>query len=215
MKDLREGDAVRVPWLTVERVSAITDGVIAIIITLLVLEIKVPESHDIGVEGFWSFLGRSSRDIVVYLLNFVLIGVFWLQHHVIFHYLAKTNRTLVFLDGLFLFLLSLAPFATKLASAYRGISAAEGVFGANFLLSGIALLLLWQYAVNNSYLLRKPVDAAVVRSMRRRIMIAPVMILIGMAISAINFRAGAIVYFAIPLFYIKHRLVDTSWQGQE
>jgi uncharacterized membrane protein len=211
MNDLYEGKVERVPWLTIERVGAVTDGVIAIIITLLVLEIKVPENHDFGAEGIGSFLYKASRDIMVYLLSFALIGAFWLQHHVIYHYLARTDRTFVFLHGLFLFLLSLSPFTTKLASAYRGVKAAEVVFGINFMLSGVSLLVLWQYAVRNKYLLRKPVDAAVVRSMRRRIMIAPALVLLGMIVSTFNFHVGAVVYFSIPLFYLKHRLIDTSW----
>jgi uncharacterized membrane protein len=215
MNDSSKGNASRIPWLTIERVGAITDGVIAIVITLLVLEIDVPESHDFGDGGFTSLLYRVSRDVVVYLLSFCLIGVFWLQHHVIFHYVARVDRTFVFFQGMFLFLLSLSPFTTKLAGAYRGFWPAEIAFGVNFLLSGVSLLVSWQYIVRKPYLLRKPVAPAVVRSMSRRILIAPALILAGIGVSMINFHLGALVYFSIPLFYLRHWLIDTSWQSQE
>ena len=88
-------------------------------------------------------------------------------------------------------------------------------FGINLLLSGVMLLVMWQYLVKNENLLRKPVAGAVVRSMNRRIMIAPGMILLGMAVSTFDFHLAALLYFSIPLFYLRHRLVDTSWQSQE
>ncbi len=215
MNDMPKDDVKRVPWLTVERLGTINDGVIAIIITILVLEIQVPEGHDFGAEGASSLMHKMSRDIMMYLLSFSLIGVFWLQHHVIFHYVARTDRTFVFLNGLFLFLLSLSPFTTKLAGTYRGVKFAEVVFGINLLLSGVMLLVMWRYVVRKQDLLRKPVAIAVVRSMSRRIMIAPVVILLGMAVSTFNFHLAALMYFSIPLFYLRHWLVDTSWQSQE
>lgn len=215
MNEMTKNEARWAPWLTVERVGAITDGVVAIIITLLVLEISVPEDHDFGVEGAASLMRKVSHDIMVYFLSFCLIGALWLQHHVIFHYVVRTDRVFVFLNGLFLFLLSLSPFTTELAGAYRGERFAEAVFGTNFLLSGVSLLLLWQYAVDKGRLLRRPIDAAVVRSMRRRILVAPALILLGMAVSTLNFRLGALIYFSIPLMYLKHRLADTSWQPGE
>lgn len=215
MNDIPKDDAKRVPWLTVERLNALNDGVIAIIITILVLGIEVPEGHDIGADGVVSLLQKMSRDIMVYFLNFTLIGVFWLQHHVIFHYVARTDRTLVYLNLLFLFLLSLSPFSTNLAGTYRGVRFAEVVFGVNLLLSGVVLLAMWLYVVRKGNPLRKPVPAKVVLKMSRRIMIAPVVILLGMAVSAFNFHVGALIYFSVPLFYLRHRLVDSSWQSQE
>ena len=128
MNDIHKDDAKRTPWLTVERLGAIADGVIAIIITILVLGIEVPESHDFKAEGAVSLVQKFARDIMVYLLSFALIWVYWLQHHVIFHYVARTDRPLVFFNGLFLFLLSLSPFTTKLAGTYRGETFAEVVF---------------------------------------------------------------------------------------
>jgi uncharacterized membrane protein len=203
-----------VPWLTVERLGAICDGVIAIIITLLVLEIKVPEGHDFSAGGVVSFMHKASRDIMVYLLNFALIGMFWLQHHVIFHYVHRTNRVFIFLNGLFLFLLSLSPFSTSLVGTYRGVKPAEFVFGVNFLLSGLTLLVIWRYLAKNETLQRKPIPMRVVRSMSRRIMIAPIVILVGMFVSLINFHVAALIYFTAPAYYLKHWLVDTSWQDE-
>lgn len=210
MTDVSKSSGKKEPWLTAERLGAITDGVIAIIITILVLQINVPEQHDFGVEGVFSLMKKVSRDIMVYLLSFCLIGTFWLQHHVIFHYVKRVNRTIVYLNGVFLFFLSLSPFSTQLAGAYPGVRPAEVFFGFNFLLSGLSLFVLWRYAARTEKLLDKPIDITVVRSMGRRIMVEPALIIVGMVISVFNFHAAALVYFIAPLFYLKHWLADTS-----
>ena len=215
MNNMPKNDVERVPWLTVERPNSNWARRLATPFPILVLEIKVPEAHDFGAEGVVSLMQKVSRDIMVYLLSFSLIGVFWLQHHVMFHYVARTDRAFVFFNVIFLFLLSLSPFTTELAGEYRGIRPAEALFGVNLLLSGVMLLVMWRYLVRNEYLLRKPVSVAVVRSMSRRILIAPLVILLGIAVSAFNFHLGALVYFSMPLFYLKHWLADTSWQDQE
>jgi uncharacterized membrane protein len=201
------------PWLTVERLGAITDGVVAIIITILVLEIDVPKDHDFGAEGVFSLLRKISRDIIVYLLSFCLIGVLWLQHYVIFHYVARTDRNILFLTGLFLFLLSLSPFTTALAGTYPGVRPAEVLFGVNYLLGGVSLLVLWLYVSKREYLLKKPIEPTVVRSMSHRIMVAPLLVLLGMVVSLYNFHLAALLYFIAPVFYLTHRRADSSWQA--
>jgi uncharacterized membrane protein len=201
------------PWLTTERLGAFTDGVIAIIITILVLEIQVPEGHDFAADGILAFLAKIERQVVVYMLSFALILTFWLQHHVIFHYLARTDRLFIFLNGLFLFLLSLAPFTTELAREYRGVPVAEAIFGITYCLSGVVLYLMWHYATRGARLLRKPIDDDVRRSMDRRILVAPALCLLGVFVMLLDFRLGSLVFLSIPCFYAKHWIADSSWRS--
>jgi uncharacterized membrane protein len=205
----------RVPWLTEERMCAFTDGVIAIIITILVLQIDVPQNHDFSRDGVFSFLGEMSHDIIVYFVSFGLIGAFWLEHHVIFHYVARIDRTVVFLNMFFLFLLSLAPFTTELAGTYHGVRPAEVMFGINFLLSGVTLVVIWRYCDRKTHLLKRRMDRKLVKSMTRRIMVAPALILAGMFLSMYNFHLAAVIYLCAPLSYLRHWLADTSWQSEE
>ena len=198
-------------WLPAERLGGFTGGGIAIIITILVLEIHVPVGHDFATEGWGPFLEEIEREIMVYFLSFLLIMVFWLQHHVMFHYVERVNRTVIWLNGMFLFLLSLSPFTTSLAAEYRGIPFIEAVFGVNGFLSGIALFAMWAYASRNPYLLRKPIEPGVRRSMGRRILVAPAVILLGLGASLIDFRVATFLYFCIPFFYLSHWIADTRW----
>ena len=211
MNDVAKDSPESQPWLTAERLGAFTDGVIAIIITILVLEIHVPTGHDFASEGWMSFLEEIARDVMVYFLSFLLILAYWLQHHAMFHYVARVNRTVIWLNGLFLFLLSLSPFTTSMAGEYRDVPVIEAVFGFNAFLSGVVLFAMWTHASRTPYLLRRPIEPDLHRSMARRFLVAPTVIFLGLGVSLFNFHVAALVYFSVPFFYLSHRIVDTRW----
>lgn len=215
MSDRAVNGPIAAPWLTVERLGALTDGVIAIIVTLLVLGIEVPEGHDFASEGVVAFLLKIEHEILLYLASFFLVWAYWLQHHVMFHYVARTNRTIVYLNGFFLFLLSLLPFTTDLAGMYHGVPIVETVFGINYFLSGVVLFAMWRYSVANPYLLRKPIDDIVQRSVGRRILIAPALSLLGILVAMIHFRLGNLIFVSIPLYYLSHPIADTHWRSED
>jgi len=82
------------------RVEAFSDGVFAIAITLLVLEIKVPAART-GL-GLWHALGDEWPSYAAYVVSFLVIGVMWVNHHTVFSYIARVDRTLMFLNLLVL-----------------------------------------------------------------------------------------------------------------
>ncbi len=198
--------------LTLDRLMALSDGVIAIAITILVLGIDIPEDHSFSQQGLLAFLSRIKHDIAVYAASFWIIAAFWLEHHVIYHYLRTSNRALIWLNCLFLFSLTLIPFLAKLKTAYKQEPKIVLLFGSGFILSGLVLLAMWRYASSNREILRShPVDPAVVRSMTQRILATPVIALVAIIVSFLDVRLGMLVFLAIPLFYFSHRLVDTQW----
>ena len=99
---------------SVERLNAFTDGVLAIVITILVLGIDIPEDHKFSEQGLIAFLSKISRDVVMYAASFLLVGAYWVQHHSVFQFLGRCNRVVIWLNILFMFPLTLAPFLTKL-----------------------------------------------------------------------------------------------------
>jgi uncharacterized membrane protein len=100
------------------RVEAFSDGVLAIVITLLVLEIKVPHlaHHDDGAQ--WAALAELVPKIAAWVISFVFVLVFWVAHHYLFNSLQKVDRGLLWLNGLFLLFMSFVPFPTALAGEY-------------------------------------------------------------------------------------------------
>lgn len=211
---MAETNTVRAePWLTADRLGAFTDGVIAIIITILVLKIEVPHDHDFAREGTLSFLIKIEHHVLIYLLSFFLILTYWLLHYVLFHYVVRTDRVLLFCNGVFLFLLSLSPFTMEIAGTYEGVPTMEALFGLNYCLSGMVFFAMWRYAATKGNLLRQPMDSSVRRTIDRHILVAPLLSLAGMIVAAFSFRVAAFVYLAIPLFYLRKEIIDARWRG--
>jgi uncharacterized membrane protein len=131
---------------SVARISAFTDGVMAVAITLLVLNLEVPTLR--SGESLADALVDELPSIASYLLAFALVGRFWVLHHDLFERLNGFDRTLMTLNLAFLALIVLMPFSTDLYDAYTSEGVAAAVFGATL---GFAALVHWAM---NEYVLR-------------------------------------------------------------
>ena len=199
---------------SLDRLNALTDGVAAIAITILVLGIDIPEDHLFSEQGLISFLHRIGDNVIIYGISFWIIASYWIQHHAMFHYFRYSNRTLVWLNAVFLFFLTLIPFLAKLKFIYKNEPKAVLLVGLGYIAVSLALMAIWRYAVSQPGIQRRhPVDSAVIRSMTLRILAAPLISLVAMGLSFINVRVGTVCFLAIPLFYISHHLVDARWDS--
>lgn len=212
---MTEKSSMQQKTFSVDRVNGFTDGVLAIVITILVLGIDLPEDHRFSEQGLVSFLVRISRDVTMYAASFWLIGAYWVQHHAIFHFLRYCNRSLLWLNILFMFPLTLIPFLTKLKALYHQDVVVVPLFGSAFIVSGLILLGIWRYIVSRPVLNEHPIDRAVVLSMDRRIMIGPVVSLLAIGVSYVDIDLGTLVFCSLPLFYLSHRLVDSALGERE
>jgi uncharacterized membrane protein len=173
-----------------------------------------PESlHDkIPEKQLPEYLVDSIPSVLAYVTSFVLVGTYWLQHYVIFHYVIQANRTLVILNGLFLLSVSFLPFPTGLQAVYRGDKLAVVFFGCAHILCGLALLALWLYATHRLRLVAPGIPRQVVKSMTLRIAIGPTLSVLAIAASFCAVWAGKLLFLVIPVCYFSHRLVDAGWQ---
>jgi len=197
--------------LMLDRLNALSDGVIAVVITLLVLGIDVPQGHQFSTEGFFSFLQKIEYQVVVYAIAFALVGTYWLQHNAMFHYFRHGSRRLVWLNMAFLFFLTLVPFVTEMIGTYRYEPMVMIVFAADNVACGLSLALMWRYANHVEQVVWPKIDAAVVRSMTTRILIGPGICLMALAVSFLNVRLGHAVFLLVPLVYMSHTSVDKHW----
>ena len=133
------------------RIEMLCDGVFAIAMTLLVLELKVPElPKPLTSATIWHALGEHRLGFFAYFLSFMLGGSFWIQHHVLFHYLAHATRKLAMLNLFFLMFVSLLPFTTSVFAHY-GPSGFVFYFGNQFIL-GLLLAAQWWLATRTRLL---------------------------------------------------------------
>ena len=154
------------------RLEAFSDGVFAIAITLLILEIKVPTAAE-GVDGgLAAALLHQWPSYLSYITSFLTIGIYWANHHGIFQYIKRTNHTLLMLNILLLMDISFLPFPTALVAEYIGHPAVEQaaalLYSGTFLLAGILFNLVWWYAVYNRSLIDPPIAPQLLRRLNVR-----------------------------------------------
>jgi uncharacterized membrane protein len=118
------------------RLEAFSDGVIAVIITIMVLELKVPEDH--GIAG----LLKVAPVLFVYLLSFTFTAIYWVNHHHLIHRVEECDHRTLYANLAFLFSLSLLPFFTSYVLDKKADSFSVALYAASMIFSGFAFLLL-------------------------------------------------------------------------
>lgn len=133
-----------------ERICAVTDGVYAIVITLLVFNLKPPETSGITEGQLLDALLIKVRSFITYIISFILIAVFWFRHHEIFKSLVRCNNFFIGINFFHMLFLTLIPFTASLAGRYEEDQLAVLMFLINLWLCGLSIALLSQYIVNKT-----------------------------------------------------------------
>jgi uncharacterized membrane protein len=119
------------------RLEAFSDAVLAIIITIMVLEVRVPPGHDLG-----SLVHASGKSLLTYLLSFVYVGIYWNNHHHMFQLVKRVSAGILWANLGLLFLLSLFPFTTAWMDESDFAHTPVVVYGVNVFLASIAYFVL-------------------------------------------------------------------------
>jgi uncharacterized membrane protein len=183
------------------RVVAFSDGVIAIAITLLVLEIRPPQDtrHLLrGLAALWP-------SYLAYVVTFMLIGQVWANHHIMFDHIRSADRVVLFLNTVLLMDVAFLPFAASvLAEAFReGHGQRTGVVlhGVSFELLAVLFNVIWWYVRRDRRLLAPTIDAAGVTAVGRRFRLALVWLATGTALGVLLPALGVAVIAAFVLYY--------------
>jgi uncharacterized membrane protein len=138
----------RTRTLRTSRIEAFSDGVFAIAITLLVLEISVPEDSD---EDLLAAVLDQWPSYLAYVISFATVGAIWLAHSVVTEYLHRVDRWFVRINLLLLLLVSFLPFPTRLLAesvdSSEAAAVATTIYGLTLLAAGTVLSVLWRHAV--------------------------------------------------------------------
>jgi uncharacterized membrane protein len=184
-----------------ERLAALSDGVFAFALTLLVLDLRLPEAGGIHSEhGLWRALVGLTPSIVMYLMSFLTLGIFWNGQQTQMNFLARCDRDLTWMYIAFLFAVTLLPFSTKLLAAFISYRTALLVYWLNILLLGAVLYSCWRYA-NHAGLIKEDTPREIRRAIRRRVVIAQSMYAIGALLCVISTRWSIAFIFVVQLYY--------------
>src|SRR5207248_737865 len=185
------------------RLEAFSDGVFAVAITLLVLNIKIPgidmpASQLPGDAELWRKLGDEWPMLVAYVTSFATIGVMWLNHHRLFIHIKRTDTVLMLLNLLLLLTIVFVPVPTALLAEYLvklDQHAAAIVYSGTFLAMALSFNALWRYASYHNRLLGKNVDPHAVAAISRQFSFGPVPYIILFGVAWINTPATIILNF--------------------
>ncbi len=173
----------------IERMGAFCDGVFAIALTLLVLELRVPAADIVAREGLWHALGGHWSSYGAFALSFVIIGIMWANHHSLFRYIGRTNHVFSMLNLGLLFFTVLLPFPTAVLATYlpspEARTPATVLYGANLVMTAIFFNWLWRYAIKGRRLLRAAADQKLVDHVTAATLLAFVSVWISLGIHAL------------------------------
>lgn len=191
------------------RLEAFSDGVFAVAITLLVLEIKTPKAAELAA-GHTSLLGALLTQwpsYLSYVLSFLTVLIMCTNHHRMFLYIRRVDNMFLLLNGVLLLFITLAPFPTSLLAEYiarpEARTATMAYCGA-FIAIGVGFNLMWIYASHNGRLLAKGYDRAAVKHMTRDYLMGPVVYVAALGLALFSVGASVALcylltfYFALP-----------------
>jgi uncharacterized membrane protein len=188
------------------RIEAFSDGVFAIAITLLVIEIGVPHVEGAGTTLFGALI-EQWPSYLGYAISFLQIGVIWANHHNRFRYIARSDHLLLFLNILFLMCVAFIPFPTALLAEYLQGSGAErtmagAVYAGTLAVTAVFFTLLWLYAAAGYRLVDRNLDPALLRAMTRRYVFGMVAYLVTFALAFVNVAASLILIVILALLFV-------------
>jgi len=187
--------------LPLTRVEAFSDGAFAIVVTLLVLELKVPALRDHGsVSELTHHLLDLFPKFLSWLISFIIVCKFWLNHHHILRLARHADYGLVWLNSIFLMCQSFIPFPTAMMGEYAKNPLAVSFFGCALATNTVLFIALQAYILRH---LIKPelADAEHPRAIRKSF-VGPLSYLLGAASAWFSVPAAFLIYLLTPLFYI-------------
>jgi uncharacterized membrane protein len=187
------------------RIEAFSDGVFAIAITLLILDVRPPA--DISKPAaLVSELVKLWPAYLAYVISFTTIGIMWIQHHKLLTLITRSNHALLLLNTYLMFWVTFVPFPTSLLADY--ISREEGVaavgaivYSGTYFMIAVAFNLLWRYAAHNNRLLDTKANPRSVRAIYRSYAFGPLLYLVALALAFVSAQASVAMNMLLALFF--------------
>jgi uncharacterized membrane protein len=185
------------------RLETFADGVIAIAITLLILEVKVPPVEGVHlaaavVHAWPSYAG--------YVVSFLTIGVIWVNHHHMFKLIQRTNHAFLMLNVIFLMTIAFLPWPTALVAEYirdpAGRHVAAAVYGLTMVAIAVMFNVVWWYAANRGRLLIPGVDPEAIARTSRSYLLGPIVYGAAALVAPLNAFVSLAIYAALAVYWL-------------
>jgi TMEM175 potassium channel family protein len=183
---------------SVERLQTLADGVFAVAMTLLVLDLRLPETEAGSSSELWSQVTDLAPQFAAYLLSFTMLATFWLAEHTLLERCRTSDRMFAWACLAFLFFVSTLPFSASTLASHTELPLAVGIYWANLL--GLGLTLGWQlWRVDRAQLFDDPAAAVLVR---RRLVLAQTLYAVAALVSLASPQVSIAALALVQLFFI-------------
>jgi uncharacterized membrane protein len=191
----------RIQGRNTERLAALSDGIFAVAMTLLVLELHLPSAGQIHGEGeLLAALGALGPQWLAYLMSFLTLGIFWAGQQTQLNHIGEGTRDLTWIHLGFLFAVTLLPLSTRLLAEFITYRSALLIYWLNILALGAMLYWSWTHATHAN-LIKPDTPEEVRASICKRILIAQSLYALGAALCVINSWASIAAIFLVQLNY--------------
>ena len=198
-----------------DRIVFFSDAVFAIAITLLVLSIEVPQiPENLVAEELPDQLFELGRNMLSYVLSFLVIFSFWTVHHSMFSSIRGYDRGLLWLNGLFLMAVAFLPFPSALLGEYGDQQLVVAIYAGSMAVTRLLLSAVWWYASIGRRLIASDLDPGLIRAHHVRGVVIPLIFLISIGISFFSVRAAIYSWILLAFSnFVGLRMLYRRYQG--
>ena len=199
----------RVRGFEKNRLEALADGIFAVALTLLVLDIKIPEKMKFASnDDLWQHLLDLERHFAIYVISFVVIGMYWISHHIQFHFIRYTDRKLIWINLFYLLLISFVPFTTDLVGDHQDLILPVEIYGITLLALSTLSFTHLDYMSRHPYLATRELTPEVITLVKRRVLMFTLVPITSMAIAFYSTHFALYIYLVLVLAHFFTGPVD-------
>ena len=208
-------DAAASPLPRPARVEALVDGIFAVAMTLLVLDIKLPdELHFATNDDLLHHFTTLEFTLANYVISFFVLGIFWTLHHFQFRFVKKMDRGLLWINLFFLFFTTLVPFTTSLAASHEQLQVPLTLYAINLLLLFATLTLHLERLWRVPGLASAELTPALAAAMARRLRLVCVLPVLAIVVGLYSPQWGMRVFYLLALLHFLAPLIDRTTRAQ-
>jgi uncharacterized membrane protein len=190
------------------RLEALGDGIFSVAMTILVIELALPAVKGDSFSDFLHAIHETWTSFLCYVISFIVLGIMWFGHRMVFEYVGRTNRYFIFLGVLFYMVVCLVPFSTRFLAHDTLKWYAIMVYGINLSLCNLTLYAQWLYGINRKSLLALEVPDEVKKEARNLFLLSPLVYSIAIAIAFFYPIASIIIFVVTPVLYLIPNKLD-------
>ena len=190
------------------RLEALGDGIFSVAMTVLVIELALPVVKGNNWSDFLNALKQSWHGFLCYMISFVVLGIMWFGHRMMFEYIGRTNRYFIFLGVLFYMVVCLVPFSTRFLAAETLKWYAILAYGINLSLCNLTLFAQWVYGINRATLMERELPDEVKKEAKLLFLLSPAVYSIAIILSFFMPIVSIIIFVITPLAYLIPNKLD-------